>query len=125
MNNSKNNTTSRLVYTTEIGRICPECSASRNHCRCKTNKANQKPSPSDGIARVYLETKGRKGKGVTIITGLPLAPNDLDDIAKRLKQKCGSGGTAKEGRIEIQGDHRDLLIRELLTTGYKAKKAGG
>lgn len=70
-------------------------------------------------------TKGRKGKGVTLVTGLPLENNSLKELAKKLKQKCGTGGTVKNGVIEIQGDHRDLLVESLNTLGYKAIKAGG
>ena len=71
------------------------------------------------------ETKGRKGKGVTVIRGLPLAPDELASLAKRLKKRCGSGGTVRDGVIEIQGDHRDLLVKELEQLGYRAKRAGG
>ena len=72
-----------------------------------------------------METKGRKGKGVTVITGLPLVQDELASLAKRLKQRCGSGGTVRDGVIEIQGDHRDRLVAELSGLGYRAKKAGG
>lgn len=75
--------------------------------------------------RVSRETKGRKGKGVTLITGLPMHPDGLKDLAKELKQKCGSGGTVKKGTIEIQGDHRDVIVKELQDKGYAAKKSGG
>ena len=70
-------------------------------------------------------TKGRKGKGVCLITGLPLENHSLKALAKELKQKCGSGGAVKNGVIEIQGDHRDILIEHLKARGYKAVKAGG
>jgi translation initiation factor 1 len=71
------------------------------------------------------ETKGRKGKGVTLITGVPLDDEGLKQLAKSLKQKCGSGGSLKDGVIEIQGDHRDALEKELNGLGYKVKRAGG
>lgn len=71
------------------------------------------------------ETKGRKGKGVTLITGVPLDDEGLKQLAKTLKQKCGSGGSIKDGVIEIQGDHRDVLEKELSGLGYKVKRAGG
>lgn len=70
-------------------------------------------------------TKGRKGKGVTLINGLPLEGTPLKEFAKKLKQKCGTGGTVKNGVIEIQGDHRDLLVDHLNMLGYKAVKARG
>ena len=75
--------------------------------------------------RVALETKGRKGKGVTIISGIPAKHDTLKEIAKRLKQKCGSGGTVSNGTIEIQGDHRNSIVEELQNHGYKVKRSGG
>ncbi len=81
--------------------------------------------PRDGVVRVSRETKGRKGKGMTIITGVPLRGTDLKELAKQLKQKCGTGGTVKGDIIEIQGDHRDKLITELSDRGWTVKKAGG
>ncbi len=80
---------------------------------------------SDGVVRVARQTKGRKGKGVTLITGVPLTGDDLKDLAKSLKQKCGSGGTVKDGVIEIQGDHRDALVSDLQSRGWTVKKSGG
>ena len=78
------------------------------------------------MVRVGRETKGRKGKGVTVITGVPLAGDALADLAKRLKQRCGSGGTVTDaGAIEIQGDHRDTLVAELGKLGYTVKRSGG
>ena len=77
------------------------------------------------MVRVSRETKGRKGKGVTIVTGLPLAGEALDALATKLKKRCGSGGTVDGARVEIQGDHRDLLVEELGKLGYTVKKAGG
>lgn len=79
----------------------------------------------DGVVRVSRETKGRKGKGVTVVTGLPLAGDELKDLAKELKTKCGSGGTIKNGAIEIQGDHRDGVVAALTGRGWTVKKAGG
>jgi translation initiation factor 1 len=77
------------------------------------------------VVRVSRETKGRKGKGVTIVTGLPLNKDDLKALGKQLRQACGSGGTVKDGRVEVQGDHRDRIVQELEKAGYKPKKAGG
>jgi translation initiation factor 1 len=79
----------------------------------------------DGIVRVGRETKGRKGKGVTVVVGVPLASDALEELATRLKRRCGSGGTVHEGVIEIQGDHRDTLVAELGRLGYTVKRAGG
>jgi translation initiation factor 1 len=87
----------------------------------------QKPSApqGDGVVRVGRETKGRKGSGVTVITGIPSHPEGLEKLAKQFKQQCGTGGTVKNGVIEIQGDHRDLLVKELSALGYNVKRAGG
>jgi translation initiation factor 1 len=81
--------------------------------------------PGDGTVRVSRETRGRKGKGVTLISGVPLGAEALAVLAKDLKQRCGTGGTVKDGVIEIQGDHRDRLIEELQNRGYRVKRAGG
>ena len=75
--------------------------------------------------RVGRETSGRSGKGVSVITGLPLDAAALEDLATQLKKTCGAGGAAKDGRIEIQGDHRDKLVAALIKLGYDAKRSGG
>jgi translation initiation factor 1 len=75
--------------------------------------------------RVGREVKGRAGKGVTTVTGLPLSLADIEALATRLKKRCGSGGTVREGIIEIQGDHRDVVVAELVKAGFSAKKSGG
>jgi translation initiation factor 1 len=87
----------------------------------------QNPSqPSRGTrVRVGRETKGRAGKGVTVITGLPLSAVQLEQLASQLKRRCGSGGTVRDRVIEIQGDHRDLLVGELTRLGYDARRSGG
>jgi translation initiation factor 1 len=81
--------------------------------------------PRDGIVRVSRETQGRGGRGVTVILGLPLAAAPLEQLAKELKGLCGAGGAAREGRIEIQGEHRDRLVAVLESRGYRVKRAGG
>ncbi len=111
-----------LVYSTDLGRTCPECRRSVAECRCQAAAASPR---GDGIVRVARETKGRKGAGVSVITGLPLAGDELAALARALKQRCGSGGTVKDGRIEIQGDHRDLLVAELTRRGHVVKRVGG
>ncbi len=102
------------VYTSEQGRI---------YSKGKSGAPEQTKIPQDGIVRVSRSTKGRKGKGVTIITGLPL--DATARIAKQLKQKCGSGGTIRNGVIEIQGDHRTAVMDELRKQGFTVKLAGG
>ncbi|MEW6616072.1 MAG: translation initiation factor Sui1 [Thermodesulfobacteriota bacterium] len=114
---------SRLVYSTELGRMCPSCGEKSDKCQCKKKKNNH--GNGDGKVRVERSTKGRKGKGVSLISGIPLEGEQLKELAKKLKQICGTGGTIKDSIIEIQGDHRDILIEELNMLGYKAKKAGG
>lgn len=113
---------SKPVYSCQTGRLCSNCGKALNQCCCKQSTATPK---GDGVVRIQRETKGRKGKGVTLITGIPLAGAELKQLAKKLKQKCGTGGTIKNGTIEIQGDHRDLLLEELEKEGWKTKKAGG
>ena len=75
--------------------------------------------------RVGRETKGRRGKGVTVVTGVPLRGDQLKELGKKLKQSCGSGGTVKDGVIEIQGDHRDKVVKELSSYGWDVKRSGG
>lgn len=111
-----------LVYSSELGRMCPGCNRPAEKCTCPKKLS---PLKGDGIVRLRRETKGRKGKGVTLITGLPLDEAGLKKLAKSLKQKCGCGGSVKNGVIEIQGDQRDLLETELTGQGYKVKRAGG
>ncbi len=111
-----------LVYSSEHGRMCPSCNRPQKECSCASPKASP---PSDGVVRLARQTKGRKGKGVTLVTGVPLDDAGIKALAKRLKQQCGSGGTVKDGTIEIQGDHRDLLAGELAKLGWKVKLSGG
>ena len=75
--------------------------------------------------RVARETAGRGGKGVTVITGLPLASDALEELAGQLKRSCGAGGAVRGNRIEIQGEQRDRVVAELVKLGYDAKRAGG
>ena len=111
-----------LVYSSELGRICPSCGKPVKGCVCK--KGATAPA-GDGVVRIRRESKGRGGKTVLVITGLPLDAAALTALAGELKRRCGCGGTAKDGVIEIQGDHGDLLLEELVKRGYKAKRAGG
>ena len=111
-----------LVYSTEAGRMCPVCRHPIAQCACK--KAQAAPA-GDGVVRLFFETKGRGGKGVTVVRGLGLAEADLAALGKKLKAACGVGGTAKEGVIELQGDHRDRVLELLKATGRTVKKAGG
>ena len=118
---------SRLVYSTESGRICPSCGNPATKCTCKKKKAAKKQPiyPDDGIVRIRREVKGRKGKTVTAVFGVPLNDKELKEFAKILKRKCGTGGSVKDGIIIIQGDHREALLNEIKKQGYSVKLAGG
>ena len=111
-----------IVYSTHHGAMCPTCRKPVAACACRA--APGMPA-GDGIVRVGRETKGRKGKGVTIITGVPLHGPALEALGSQLKKRCGSGGTVKDGTIEIQGDHRDLVVAELEKLAWKVKRTGG
>ena len=119
----KSNSNLRPMYSSDHGRLCPRCGKSVSSCSCPEVQASR--VAKDGVVRVGRETKGRKGKGVTIITGLPLAGAELEGLAKHLKAKCGAGGTLKQGVIEVQGDHRDVIVRLLNEKGFSAKRSGG
>ncbi|MBF7731065.1 translation initiation factor Sui1 [Pseudomonas sp. N040] len=110
-----------LVYSTDAGRLCPGCGQAIAACSCKQTAVPE----GDGIARVRRESKGRGGKTVTTITGVPLAVEALTALASALKKRCGCGGALKDGVIEIQGDHVELLLAELAARGFRAKKSGG
>lgn len=114
-----------LVYSTEHGKTCPDCRAPLNECRCENENEQQRLDALDGIVRIRRETSGRKGKGVTTISGIPLASGELKVLAKSLKKRCGTGGSVKDGVIEIQGDHRETLQQALTSLGYQVKLAGG
>jgi translation initiation factor 1 len=101
--------------------LCPKCGQPLETCTCESKKE----VPRNVTVRVGRETKGRRGKGVTTISDLPLEDADLVKLAAKLKQRLGTGGTVKDKRIEIQGDHRDRLVTELENMGYRVKRAGG
>ncbi|HEV7431800.1 MAG TPA: translation initiation factor Sui1 [Steroidobacteraceae bacterium] len=113
-----------IVYRSDVGRICAGCRRPIAQCACKDTRG--KPArPGSGVVRVSRVTQGRGGKAVSVITGLPLEAAALAALARELKQRCGSGGTVREGMIEIQGEHRDTLVAELVQRGYAARRAGG
>ncbi len=123
--------TSRLVYSTDSGRVCPACGQPVAHCTCKATAAAQARTrqvgsgKADNIVRVQLDTKGREGKGVTVVNGVPLADDALAQLGKQLKAQCGAGGTVKDGVIEVQGDHREVVMAALQKLGYTVKRVGG
>ena len=110
----------RVVYDSDHGRMmCPQCQRTVSRCQCEPVA----PAAGDGIVRVRREV--RHGKPMTVVIGLPLTEPDLRELAKALKKKCSSGGSVKDGQIEVQGEHRDGLVRELEARGYTVKLAGG
>lgn len=112
---------SGLVYSTDSGRMCPGCRQPITHCTCSKAPA---PLPSNGVLRVSLDTKGRAGKGVTVVRGLALDAAALTALGKQLKAACGSGGTVKDGTIEVQGDHCERIMAALKCQGFGVKRSG-
>lgn len=106
-------TNNTIVYSTDSGRIKPN------------KKSNVPTANHDGIIRIRRETKGRKGKGVTTISGFDLDEADIKSLASDLKKLCGTGGAVKNGVIEIQGDNKDKIKSFLETKGHQVKLAGG
>jgi translation initiation factor 1 len=102
--------------------LCPKCKQLKTTCTCTSEPTAANKST---VVRVGRETKGRRGKGVTIISDLPLDENGLTELATKLKSRLGTGGTVRDGHIEIQGDHRDRIVVELDGMGYRVKRAGG
>jgi len=126
----------RLVYSTDGGRVsnCPHCGLPYKQCRCDqpsigsgsgSGSGGQPAKKGDGIVRIMRDRKHRGGKTVTVITGVPANHNEIAALAQQLKKLCGSGGTVKDGVIEIQGDHCDKVQAKLTEMGYKVKRAGG
>jgi translation initiation factor 1 len=113
-----------IVYRTDVGRICPGCQRPVAQCVCKDARGKA-ARPGAGAVRVSRATQGRGGKVVSVITGLPLSEAELAALAADLKKRCGSGGTVRDGAIEIQGEHRDTLVAELVKRGFAARRAGG
>jgi translation initiation factor 1 len=110
-----------LVYSTESGRMCPDCSRPVAACTCNANAA----PVGDGNVRVSRQTKGRGGKSVTLVKGLALDAAALAALGKQLRTACGSGGTVKDGVLEVQGDHVERIMEELVKHGHRPKRAGG
>ncbi len=104
---------SRLVYSTDKGRACPTCGWPQNNCKCSTNAAANEALPARIVAKLRMEKKGRGGKTVTVVFGLPRNEAFLADLASELKRACGTGGAVIEDGVEIQGDLRER-IREVL-----------
>lgn len=122
---SKSDNSSRLVYSTDSGRMCPECRQPLTGCLCKQQARALALAKGDGVVRVSRETKGRGGKAVTLVRGLALDDAALAALGKQIRTACGSGGTVKDGVIEVQGDHCDRVLALLAAAGHKSKRAGG
>ena len=112
-----------LVYSTEAGRMCPDCRQPVAQCVCK--QAAKAVPAGDGVVRVSRETKGRGGKAVTLVKGVALDATALAALGNQLKAACGTGGTVKDGVIEIQGDHIEKVMAALKAQGHTVKRAGG
>ena len=117
---------SATVYSSEHGRMCPHCRLPVKRCACRANPRGAPPEAQsgDGVVRVRREKKGRGGKTVTTATGIPLPAADLRELAKLLRRHCGSGGTVKQGVVEIQGDHLETVVAQLEERGYPVKRDG-
>lgn len=118
----------RVVYASGIGRVryCRTCGQPETSCACTSRKqAGASAAPNDGFVRVVFERKGRRGKPVTLLTGLPPDPDALAELARSLKQLCGTGGTVENGVILLQGDQRDKAQARLTHLGYNVKRVGG
>ena len=111
---------SRTVYSTATGRTCPGCGWPETNCQCSSRKAND-PVPSRIVAKLRMEKKGRGGKMVTVIDGLPRNDAFLKELAAELKRTCGTGGTVTDGGIELHGDLRDRLREVLAQKGFTVK----
>ncbi|MGJ9420255.1 translation initiation factor Sui1 [Massilia sp. CMS3.1] len=117
----KHSVNSGLVYSTDGGRMCPDCRQPSAQCVCKAKAV----AAGDGVVRVSRQTKGRGGKSVTLVKGLALDAAQLALLGKQLRTACGSGGTVKDGVIEVQGDHCELVMEVLRANGYDLKRSGG
>ncbi|MGH9311595.1 MAG: hypothetical protein ACRD1S_00210 [Vicinamibacterales bacterium] len=116
----KDRGTGRLVYSTGTGRICPRCGWPARDCRCSTKLADE-PIPARVVATLRVEKKGRGGKTVTVVDGLPRNATFLKELCQELKRACGTGGTVEEGAVELQGDLRDRVRDFLSTRGVVVK----
>ena len=123
-----NKSFSGLVYSTDSGRMCPACRQPMAQCQCLSAaqaKVAAAQAASDGVVRVQRESKGRGGKSVTLVKGLVMDAAQLTQLAKQLKAACGSGGTVKDGVIEVQGDHVEVVMAALTKQGHRVKRVGG
>jgi translation initiation factor 1 len=109
----------RVVYSTGAGRVCTGCGWPAGECRC-SSKAEERV-PERPVAKLRLEKKGRAGKTVTVVDGLPRNAAFVDALAHELKRACGTGGTVRDGAVELQGDHRERAASLLSSKGFIVK----
>ena len=121
----KTSSSGGLVYSTDAGRMCPACRRPLASCSCAASRTARATPRGDGIARIRRETGGRGGKTVTVVTGVLLDETALAALSRRLKAACGTGGTVRDGVLELQGDHREQLTSLLAEEGIRSKLAGG
>jgi translation initiation factor 1 len=119
--NSLNESAPRVVFSSESGRLCPDCAKAIGACVCAALKKLTVPQGGTA-ARVKRENKGRGGKTVTVVTDLPLNAIDLEALGKKLRTRCSAGGTTRDGVIEVQGDHVETVFAFLVAEGFKVKK---
>jgi translation initiation factor 1 len=112
--------TGRLVYSTDIGRVCPGCGWPARDCKCSKGAADE-TIPARIVAKLRVEKKGRGGKIVSVVYGLPSNAAFLKDLCQDLKRACGTGGTVAEGEVELQGDLRERIREFLLKRGFVVK----
>ncbi len=114
----------RLVYSTDTGRICPQCGLPVERCRCSQNRGSS-TKQTDGAVRIALDRKHRRGKMMTIVSGAPGDEVELAQICRELKKLLATGGAVNEGRLELQGDHRERVAAYFAARGIKTKRVGG
>ena len=111
----------RLVYSTGLGSICPGCGWPEKDCKCSSQRAPSEAIPNRIVAKLRMEKKGRSGKTVTLVYGLPDNAAFLKDLCSELKRACGTGGAVAEGAVELQGDLRDRVRDYLAKKGFLVK----
>lgn len=112
---------SRLVYSSDKGRTCPTCGWPASNCQCSTRAGAEEPVPARVTAILRMEKKGRGGKTVTVVAGLPRNAGFLKALSAELKRVCGTGGAVAEAAVEVQGDHREQLRPYLAAKGFVVK----
>jgi translation initiation factor 1 len=112
---------SRLVYSTATAGKCPVCGWPQRDCKCSTRQAANQPVPTRIVAKLRMEKKGRGGKTVTVVYGLPQNDTFLKELSQELKRACGTGGAVADGEIELQGDLRERVREVLANKGYGVK----